>query len=88
MTSSNLLLFKAMLIAGFPPIQTYLVQYIIYRGKLNQTKQSGDGPKISPVLKKRWLELTISGYGNIGAGVTNPSLNISNSCTRPSYSYT
>ena len=45
---------------------------IICSGRFSKKAQSGDGPRKSSVLKRRWIELKRLGYGDIGAGITNP----------------
>ena len=36
-----------------------------------ENAKGGDGRKTSPGLKKRPIELTLSGWANFGAGITN-----------------
>ena len=43
-----------------------------------ENAEVGDGRKTFPGLKKRPIELKISGWANFGAGITNPrSINFS-----------
>jgi len=54
-----------MFIAGFQPVLP------IFSGKFRETQKAGMSRK-NPRFEKRWIELNILGYGNIGAGITNP----------------